>query len=798
MENYLTAFFLLLKSVLSNSNRVRTGAPRRYLLFFVFLNTLVATKWITGGRRHSNWNFIRRGTAPVRTKFVLKSGNKGGVDNISWVKKKHAKDSDRRKNIVLIQRGVNIDTNRIRYTGNILESNSSVQEIKHLSNLQKNVIYLLERNNNILVHAKTSSGKTTICLLYLILKFYYNSEFIFDEDIEREKYLNSDEYLNSYKKMLLLNGTRKKVQRSKLKYTPFSEKYAQICDIREDTDLLMEKRARNVLKKGEKILILCPSKELCVQISQNILSLMSGKDEGAIRLFIDKDGREDDNGPKCVSSWNLSNDVGIKEENGEEAKGRSADIGGVPTLTKCTSTNDLSKRTTNLRDNLFLIGTPICFKNFLLSLSKENLKDLLQKIKYVFFDEIDRMFPALKTRKSRGRKNSTKKKTAYFILETIMYMNKKNLVFVGCSSTLNRELHRRIFKLLSLNRNNAKKKIYLLRESNSSSNGDTSSVEGNPVDTIHPDSPHWGDTFNEPPTWDTNQERGDPTGGDKIVTNAYQEKENIHVDDYADEDERACLFTQNGEDMSLQKYIIKVRLPNSIRHLYSVVKDQLYSSKMEEAYKIVKHFKNRKVLILVKNGFSLLTLKRYLSERNIFSVLLHEELQISLTGNNKHLDRMCQQYAHIKDLKETVLQNEEEIKRKYINKYPVIISSFDSIRGFHINNLEFVLLCSRPKNVNEYIHLSGRVGRRNNIGYSILLEDERNVNIVTNWLTNIRVRFSKLALNGAISADVVSTDNLKQPDNSAQNGSAPDTDRGKDNLNYITSCIMDELNENLP
>ncbi|EUD68819.1 hypothetical protein C922_00507 [Plasmodium inui San Antonio 1] len=733
----------------------------------------------------------------MRTKFVLKSGRKGRVDNISSVKKQHAKSSDKRKNIVLIHRGVNRDENRISYTRNNLQSNSSIQEIKHLSNLQKNVIYLLERNNNILVHAKTSSGKTTICLLYLILKFYYNSEFVFEEDLEREKYLSSDEYLNSYKKMLLLNQKRNKVNRNKLKYTPFSEKYAQIYDIRQDTDLLMEERARNVLKKEEKILILCPSKELCVQISQNVLSMMSCKDDGAIRLFIDKDEIEDANLSKCVSAPSLSNDV-EKEKNDEEAEGISADMEEVPTLPKRRSTNDSSRAATNLNDPLFLIGTPICFKNFLLSLSKEELKAFLQSIKYVFLDEIDRMFPTIKTRKSRGMKNSTKKKTAYFILETIMYMNKKNLVFVGCSSTLNRELHRRIFKLLSLNRNNAKKKIYLLRESNSASNEGTRGGVGNPVGSIHPDSPYWGNSFDEHPTSDPNQGRGDPSGGERSVATSYQEKEDTHVDAYTDEDERACLFSRNGEDIPLQKYIIKVRISNKIRHLYSVVKDQLYSSRMEEAYKIVKHFKNRKVLILVKNGCSLLHMKRYLSQRNIFSVLLHEELQISLTGNNNHLNRMCQKYAHIKDLKETVLQNEEETEKEYINKYPVIISSFDSIRGFHINNLELVLLCSRPKNVNEYIHLSGRVGRRNNVGYSILLEDERNVNIVTNWLRNIQVRFFKLALNGGTSTDAASTDRSEEAEKSEQNGPTPDTDRAEDNLNYITSCIMDELNEDIP
>ncbi|KJP90018.1 hypothetical protein AK88_00187 [Plasmodium fragile] len=727
----------------------------------------------------------------MRTKFVLKGGSRRRVDNVLWVKKQNATNSDKRKNFVLIQCGVNKDENRISYTSNNLPSNKSVQEIKHLSNLQKNVIYLLERNNNILVHAKTSSGKTTICLLYLILKFYYKSEFVFDEDMERDKYLKSDEYLNSYKKMLLLNEKRHKLYRNKLKYTPFSEKYAQICDIREDTDLLMEERARNVLKKGEKILILCPSKELCVQISQNVLSLMNGKDDGAIRLFIDKDGMEDDNRSRCFSAPSLSND--------EEAEGTSADIGGVSTLPKCGKMNDSTKRATNLRDHLFLIGTPMCFKTFLLSLSKENLKSFLQSIKYVFFDEIDRMFPSMKTRKSRGMKNSTKKKTAYFILETIMYMNKKNLVFVGCSSTLNRELHRRIFKLLALNRNNARKKIYLLRESNSTSSEDTRGGAVSHVDMIHPDSPYLRDSIDEPPTIDPNQDRGDPLGDQKIVTTSYQEKENTHIDDYNDEDERACLFSQNGEDTPLQKYVIKVRLPKNIHHFYSVVNDQLYKSKIEEAYKIIKHFKNRKVLILVKNGCSLINLKRYLSDRNIFSVLLHEELQISLTGNNNHLDNMCQQYAHIKDLKEeTVLQSEEETKKKYINKYPVIISSFDSIRGFHINNLEFVLLCSRPKNINEYIHLSGRVGRRNNVGYSILLEDERNVNIVTNWLTKIQVRFFKLALNGDTSTDAASTDYSEQAEKSEQTGPTTDTDYGKDNLNYITSCIMDELNEDIP
>ncbi|GAW83341.1 DEAD box helicase [Plasmodium gonderi] len=824
MENYIIALFLLLNGFILNLNRIEKRPSGRCTYFLVYLIILFGKKCIIARKQHSNLNFIRKLALPVETKFVLKNENKN-ENNLTYLKKKYRDEwknnNKKKKNIVLIEKDENLNENRITYIRNKIKSNSRVKEIEYLSDLQKNFIYILERNNNILLHAKTASGKTTICLFYFILKFYYNCEFVFDEDIQREKYLNKNENINSYNKILLLNKARKKVHRHKLKYTPFSEKYAQIRDIREDTDLLLEDRAKNtLLKKQEKILILSPSKELCVQISHNILSFVGDKNEGIIHLFIDKADEKKQSTP--VSDSNLSNKV-VEKGNGEKGNERHLrireEISSLPEHVKSGSGTtisynndshemkikneiDISKETRKFKDALFFVGTPMCFKNYLLSLGKGELKAFLQSIKYVFFDEIDRMFPTMKTRKSKGTKNNMKKKTAYFILETIMYMNKKNLIFIGCSSTLNRELHRKIFKLLYMNRNNAKKKIYILRENNASSN------EGMNAEYSNPMSPTWRPLSDEVLESNVNQAKMRPCGGKKnaITSHEENEKDNADINDTESEDERFNLFSPNDEDNTLQKYVIKVKVPNNIHHLYIVVNDQLYRNKMEEAYKIIEHFKNKKVLTLVKNGYSLLDMKKYLTEKNVFSVLLHEKLQISLTGNNKHLDEMCKSYADIKNLEEISLKNEEEQQKKYINKYPIIISSFDSIRGFHINNLDLVLLCNKPKNVNEYIHLSGRVGRRNNIGYSIMLEDERNVHIVRNWLTNIRVCFTKLQIKDDIttqgekpSSDYVDNNKMVQNEkNKQETKNSPSevsaiTDQGKDNLNYITSCILDEL-----
>ncbi|SCN62739.1 DEAD box helicase, putative [Plasmodium chabaudi chabaudi] len=786
MENYIIVFFFLLKCFIPILSKTKNSFFYKYLICLFFLkNILYSTKCVVLNKS-ANLSYIRNIRPVLRTSFILKDVENPSNDNITHLNRKIEKWG-KNKNIVFIENTSNNDENKVNYLNGEIKNNNGIQEIKYLSNLQKNFMYLLERDNNVIVHSKTSSGKTTICLLYFVLKHYFNSEIIFDEDIEREKYLNQYHYGGNYQNIFDLNKQQNN-NKSKLKYIPFSEKYSEIYDIHENKDLLLEESSKkNVLKKGDKILILCPSKELCVQTSQNILSFTNNENSSIIKLFIDK---YDDS--KKVKNTNVSNkskadhntdqvyeNIEVCTNDGSNLKKKKKKEGIV---------NNHNLTNENIRDPLFLIGTPLCFKNYILNLEKNNLKHFLESIKYVFFDEIDKLLPSQKNRSSNQKKfKKIKKKTAYMILETIMYMNPKKLNFIGCSSTLNRELHRKIFNLLSLNKNNLKRKnVYLLREKNNTLEGESiaelHTTKDEITDTILNDmmSTNNDNSYMDKEKEDfENDEQNQSLIDDINYRSAIEEETDLDEDNQDEEDMYNMLDLNNPAN--LQKYVIKVQLPKNIHHFYHITNDDLFSNKIKDVYEIVESFKMRKILILIKNGYSLMNMKKYLMEKNIYSLLLHERLEISQNENNDSLKKMCENYEEIKNLKEIDNKNNNG-ELKYTNKFPVIISSFDSIRGFHINDLDIVILCNKPKNLNEYIHLCGRVGRRKKVGYSIILENDKNVNIIKNWLVNIKTNFYKLHLKNN------ATNNINDADGSI-------IEKKKDHINYITSCILNELRD---
>ncbi|SOV81079.1 DEAD box helicase, putative [Plasmodium sp. gorilla clade G3] len=818
MENYINEILFLLIFFIFHLNSTKNYKKTyRYIIFFLlyFINILYAKKIWGNGKKQMRCCFIK-------TLYNNNNNNKGIFKlldndinrnyNIIYLKKKSKEFRNNEqtfvKNTVFIERGQN-DENKINYIQGNFDEN--VKDIKYLSDMQKNFIYLLERNNNLLVHAKTSSGKTTICLYYLILKFFYNCEFIFKEDIEREEYIVKNDYIgrNIYESK---NKSRKYFNQNKYRFIPYSEKYSEISDIKEYTNLMIENKCKTKLKKDEKVLILCPSKELCVQVAQNILSFMNNKKhESLIKLFIDKDYKNENKEKQnheeeeCINkteqleineydndymdhtkkhSLNNKDIIDIEKnkvymlEHNNLNKDNSSSI--VKKENKINHNNNNNRRKlhhmVNLKGVRYLIGTPTCFRSYLLNLDKESLKNFLQSIKYIFYDEIDKLLPSVSKRSLLKNKKNIKSKTAYLILETLMYINKKNLIFVGCSSTLNRELHRKIFKLLCLNKNNAKKKIYILREKKNlmdKKENDAMTRIDNITNLLDiPINNNEKKNIIEKNLFSSNELNDININNNNNNNIIYDEQEEI------ENNQQFNLNYYLNEENAFQKYVIKVKLPNTIYHFYHLMTDETYENKIKEIHKIIETFNNQKILILIKNGYSLIQLKKYLEMNNIFAVLLHEKLQISLRYNNDNINNMCEHYEDIKDLK--CIPNDD--KHTYINKYPIIISSFDSIRGFHINNLDMVLLCNKPKNVNEYIHLCGRVGRRNKIGYSITLENDKNINIMNNWFNNIKVYFNKLSLK----SDPVINEKINMELENQE----------KNHLNYVASCILDELQEN--
>lgn len=707
--------------------------------------------------------------------YPLKAETKNDMF-LSFLKNKCNKE--KKKNVIYIENGDD-DKNKVNYINDTL--NNEVKQIKYLTNLQKNFIYLIERNRNLVLHAKTSSGKTTICLYYFILKFVHKCEFIFQEDLERKKYFVDDIHFENWKKEIL-NQKKKWGGINTCLGTPFSKKYTELSDLTEVKNLMLEEKIKLKLKEDEKILILCPSKELCVQICHIILSLVGTKNERIVKLIIDKESeintQTKDKGNNTTSKKEKLKDeetVGETEKK-EGVKNRTSDIN--MNINKIERENSISS---NFQNAKFLLGTSLCFKQFILQMKKEELNCFLKKIKYIFYDELDKLFPTIRKHSSLQKRKNLKKKNAHIILESIMCLNvKKDTTFVGCSSTLNRIIHRSIFRLLCLNTYNRKKEMFLLREKREGQKGEA---------------PKKSETDTDEESEKELDKKSSRNDSDNYIKNIGYNGTNFEPNFKPNFEPD---FETDFETDVGRKHIVKVMMPSGITHFYYVVKNDSTENKINNLYRIITNVLNKRILILIKNGCSQMTVKNVLESKSVHCLFLHEELEISLFENNKNRKKLSENYKKIKNLKPI----KTEIKKKgYINKFPIIISSFDSVRGFHINNLDVVLLFNKPQNVNEYIHLSGRVGRRNRTGCSITLENEKNINIVKKWL-NI--------LGTTINEFVLSEDHTKQEQ---REEGKEEIQKQKENIqketlqesqinethdfDFVKQALMDELTEDI-
>lgn len=728
--------------------------------------------------------------------YQLKAETKNDMF-LSFLKNKCNKE--KKKNVIYIENGYN-DKNKVTYINDTL--NNEVKQIKYLTNLQKNFIYLMERNRNLVLHAKTSSGKTTICLYYFIVKFVHKCEFIFQEDLERKKYFVDDIHFENWKKHIL-NQKKKWGGINKCLGTPFSKKYTELSDLTDVKSLMLEEKVKLKLKEDEKILILCPSKELCVQMCHIILSLVGIKNERFVKLVIDKESETNTQSkekkeeeeekvkdkdikskkkkPKEVkieAETKTETETKIEIEREKEEKEKIQNRIAYMNINKTEEENYI---TSGFQNAKFLLGTSLCFKQFILQMKKEELKCFLQKIKYIFYDELDTLFPVISKHSSLQKRKNLKKKNAHLILESIMCLNvKKDITFVGCSSTLNRIIHRSIFRLLCLNSYNRKKEMFILREKRERQ-------EKEPSQKFERDTEEESKKESEKES----DKKFIRTDSDNLVKNNNYNVKGFETD-----------FEIDFETNVGPKHVIKVMMPNTVTHFYHVVKNDSIENKINDLYKIITNFLNKRILVLIKNGCSQMTVKNVLESKKVHCLFLHEELKISLFENNKNRKKLSENYKKIKNLKPI---NTEITKMEYINKFPIIISSFDSIRGFHINNLDIVLLFNKAKNVNEYIHLSGRVGRRNTAGCSIILENEKNINTVKKWL-NI--------LGSSINELILSEDHTKQEQMEEKKEIQKQTEKKQrekkeketlqesqlnetNEFNFVKQALLDEITEDI-
>uniref|UniRef100_A0A3B0NA12 ATP-dependent RNA helicase n=1 Tax=Theileria annulata TaxID=5874 RepID=A0A3B0NA12_THEAN len=143
-----------------------------------------------------------------------------------------------------------------------------------------------------------------------------------------------------------------------------------------------------------------------------------------------------------------------------------------------------------------------------------------------------------------------------------------------------------------------------------------------------------------------------------------------------------------------------VSIPETINHFYSVSSQDSQESKIKILLNMLKS-DTGKVIVFLSSG-SLFSLKEELEKHNIKCKILHHEFGIR-DNYNKEEWEIGETKSNTTVEKITKLQNSiKEGESEYI-----LIASTDSARGIHLSMLDSVYIVGRPRNVNEYIHISG-------------------------------------------------------------------------------------------
>ncbi|UVC50124.1 RNA helicase [Theileria orientalis] len=175
-----------------------------------------------------------------------------------------------------------------------------------------------------------------------------------------------------------------------------------------------------------------------------------------------------------------------------------------------------------------------------------------------------------------------------------------------------------------------------------------------------------------------------------------------------------------------------VTIPDTVKHYYCYSNDDSIESKLNVLVELLKN-DTTKPIIFISNG-SLISIKNQLIKNNIECNILHHELGIKDDIYGDNINPKIKTYEDIyKKIEKFQKKINDSNGRFIMNKInnvldkTIIISSNDSARGLHIPMLETVYILGKPRNVNEYINIAGRVGRCSRIGRCVTIDSKEKI-----------------------------------------------------------------------
>lgn len=74
----------------------------------------------------------------------------------------------------------------------------------------------------------------------------------------------------------------------------------------------------------------------------------------------------------------------------------------------------------------------------------------------------------------------------------------------------------------------------------------------------------------------------------------------------------------------------------------------------------------------------------------------------------------------------------------------ILVTSEDSARGLHFDDVDFVFLMQKPKSPDEYVHLAGRTGRQGKTGNVVSLVSYEEYRKMQTWSHSLKIYYEKI------------------------------------------------------
>lgn len=187
-----------------------------------------------------------------------------------------------------------------------------------------------------------------------------------------------------------------------------------------------------------------------------------------------------------------------------------------------------------------------------------------------------------------------------------------------------------------------------------------------------------------------------------------------------------------------------VAVPSAVSHQYALADKDSLPSKVARLVDILKSANKERTMFFISSKHSLLSFKHYMEKHGMECKVLHHEFGIRDNVSKRFSGEMVKGLYDRRESTEALKRFEDLRQVVDVSDDCMYAASMDSARGLHFPTLDVVYMIGVPRNANEYVHISGRVGRCDRPGRCIVIDTVLNIKKSLAWQNGIDCKITPL------------------------------------------------------